>query len=57
MGEFIAGIAVGLFIGTGAFIIIDPDTKWHKSILEHGHGEYNRTTGEFQFLPACNKEK
>ena len=33
-------------------------TNFHanSTILEAGHAEYSRTTGEFQLLPACNEE-
>ena len=55
--HFLSGYIVGALAALLVLIFtINSYDVWHKDIIEQGHGEYNRTTGEFQFLPACNKE-
>jgi hypothetical protein len=58
MNNFIGGFMIGF---VAALVImssfINADEIWHQNIVRQGHGEYNSTTGEFQFLPPCNKEK
>lgn len=57
MDKFVVGVVVGWVLGfLVIYWVINPDKLWHEVIIKEGHGEYNRTTGEFQFLPACNKE-
>ena len=51
MDRCIAGFIVGLII-----LVFISDGVWHRHLVKLGHGEYNSTTGEFQFLPPCNKE-
>lgn len=54
---FIAGFFVGLVIVVATTVYYDSHYKSFETIIEAGHGEYSKTTGEFQFLPACNKDK
>jgi hypothetical protein len=57
MRDALIGAVVGvmsiLFI---LLVVIDIDNIWHNKIVKAGHGEYNRTTGEFQFLPIGDRE-
>ena len=47
---FIMGITLGIVLSMFlTFVVIDPDEIWHKKIIEKGCGEYNSTTGEFQW--------
>jgi hypothetical protein len=56
MNNFIVGIIIGILLVVIITFILDPDKIWQDNIIKAGHGEYNSTTGKFQFLPACNKE-
>lgn len=55
MIEFISGIFVGILIIVIGLNIVNPKTDWENKIIKAGHGEFNSTTGKFQFLPACKK--
>lgn len=46
---FIGWICAIIFL----IFVVNPDEIWHDRIVKAGHGEYNSTTGEFQFLPSC----
>ena len=45
---FFTGVLVGLMISISAYEQIGIDT--HDRIVKHGCGEYNKTTGDFQWV-------
>ena len=53
---FLVGILIGVILGS-ILALSTGNIVSYSNVIEQGHGEYNRTTGKFQFLPACNKEK
>ena len=53
MSEFFVGIFTGILITLLIVGLVNSDTIWHKSIIEAGHGQYNTTTGKFEFLKPC----
>jgi len=52
MSDYLIGLAIGYIIGT--IWMYNTHTITHKEAIIHKCGEYNNTTGKFQFI--INKE-
>jgi len=47
---FIAGIIIGAWVATG-----ESDEVWHKLIIENEAGQYNSTTGIFEWIKKADR--
>lgn len=53
MQNFLLGMACGagvLFLILRAVWDVMPAYHWHRQIIEHGAGQYNKTTGAFEWI-------